>query len=128
MINKNVMHNKLWNTDMLSLSVRVIKEFQVWIRSIAWIIVIRRLFATLSMLLLLRPVLLRSVIAVLMFLRDGAIRNRLKNFGVEDVQSALNQVLNDKVIETLPRRALTFAIDFVFIPFLWKRRERRRHN
>jgi len=97
-----------------------LKTFQVWIRSIAWIIVIKRVFATLSMLLLLRPVLLRSVIAVLMFLRDGAIRNRLKNFGVEDVQSALNQVLKDKVIETLPRRALTFAIDFVFIPFYGK--------
>jgi len=49
------------------------------------------------MLLLLRPVLLRSVIAVLMFLRDDTIRNRLKNFGVGDVQSALNQMLKDKI-------------------------------
>jgi len=32
----------------------------------------------------------------------GAIRNRLKNSGVEDVQSALNQMLKNKVIETLP--------------------------
>jgi len=29
-------------------------------------------------------------------------------------------VLKDKVIETLPLRALTFAIDFVFIPFYGK--------
>jgi len=29
-------------------------------------------------------------------------------------------MLKDKVIETLPRRALTFAIDFVFIPFYGK--------
>jgi len=72
------------------------------------------------MLLLLRPVLLRSVIAVLMFPRDAAIRNRSKNSGVEDVQSALNQMMKDKVIETLPRRALPFAIDFVFIPFYGK--------
>jgi len=71
------------------------------------------------MLILLRPVLLRSVIAVLMFLRNE-IRNRLKNSGVGDVQSALNQVLKDKIIETLPRRALTFAIGFVFIPFYGK--------
>jgi len=86
--------------------------------------VIKRLFSTLSMLLLLRPVLLRSVIAVLMFPRDGAIRNRSNNSGVEDVQSTLNQVLKDKVIETLPRRSLTFAIDFVFIPFMEKKRTR----
>jgi len=52
--------------------------------------------------------------------RDGAIRNKLKNSGVGDVQLALNQMLKDKVIETLPLRALTFAIDSVFIPFYGK--------
>jgi len=56
-----------------------------------------------------------------MFLRNE-IRNRLKNSGVGDVQSARNQVMKDKVIETLPQRALTFVIDL--FPYLFMEKKR----
>ena len=51
---------------------------------------------------------------------EGAIRHRLRNLDVEGVQQALNQMLKNKVVETLPRRGLTFAIDLVLIPFYGK--------
>lgn len=48
---------------------------------------------------------------------EGTIRYRLQNPDVETVQQSLNQMLKENVLETLPHGTLTFAIDFVLIPF-----------
>ena len=120
MRNKNALHNKLWNTDMLNLSVRVVEDF-LGLDSEPNVdysdkeIICHLIHASTSQ---------TSVTQVSNSCPDvpseGAIRNRLRNLDVEEVQRALNQMLKDKVIETLPRRALTFAIDFVLIPFYGK--------
>ena len=48
---------------------------------------------------------------------EGAIRYRLRKLDLKGAQCAVNQMLKSKTIKTLPRGALTFAIDFVLIPF-----------
>jgi len=48
---------------------------------------------------------------------EGTIRYRLRDLDTNGVQHSLNQMLKDNVLETLPRRDLAFAIDFVLIPF-----------
>lgn len=48
---------------------------------------------------------------------EGTIRYRLQNPDVETVQQSLNKMLKDNILETLPKRALSFAIDYVLIPF-----------
>ena len=48
---------------------------------------------------------------------EGTVRYRLRSFDLEEVQHALNRMLKSKEIKTLPRRALSFAIDFALIPF-----------
>jgi len=58
---------------------------------------------------------------------EDAIRNRLKNSGEEDVQPAINQMMKDKVIETLPG-SVDLCHWFCFHTFLWKGRKRWKHN
>ncbi|MBM4241500.1 MAG: hypothetical protein FJ150_07575 [Euryarchaeota archaeon] len=48
---------------------------------------------------------------------EGTIRYRLRNFDLEEFQQAFNQSLKCNVMKTLPRKAQSFAIDFVNIPF-----------
>jgi len=51
---------------------------------------------------------------------EGTIRYRLRDLPLDNVQDAVNQMLKSKAIKTLPRRRLTFAIDFVLLPFYGK--------
>lgn len=48
---------------------------------------------------------------------EGTIRYRLRDLDKNGVQQSLNQMLKDNILDTLPRRDLTFAIDLVLIPF-----------
>lgn len=48
---------------------------------------------------------------------EGIIRYRLRDLDTDEFQQSLNQMLKDNILETLPRRVLRFAIDFVLIPF-----------
>jgi putative transposase len=48
---------------------------------------------------------------------EGAIRARLKGLKLDAVQEKVNLMLKEKVLGTLPRTPLKFAIDFNEIPF-----------
>lgn len=48
---------------------------------------------------------------------EGAIRSRLKGLDLEEVQRKINIMLKRRIIRTLPRNSLKFAIDFNEIPF-----------
>ncbi|MFQ5816265.1 MAG: ISH3 family transposase [Candidatus Hydrothermarchaeaceae archaeon] len=48
---------------------------------------------------------------------EGAIRARLKGLSLEEVQGKVNLMLKEKVLKTLPKTPLRFAIDFNEIPF-----------
>jgi putative transposase len=48
---------------------------------------------------------------------EGAIRDRLKGLNLEEVQEKVNLMLKEKVLGTLPKTPLKFAIDFNKIPF-----------
>lgn len=48
---------------------------------------------------------------------EGAIRARLKGLSLQDLQEKVNHMLKEKVLATLPRAPLKFAIDFNEIPF-----------
>jgi len=55
---------------------------------------------------------------------EGAIRYRLRKLDLEGAQCTVNQMLKSKAIKTLPRRALTFAIDFASYRFTERKRMR----
>ncbi len=48
---------------------------------------------------------------------EGAIRARLKELNLEEVQEKVNLMLKERVLGTLPKSPLKFAIDFNEIPF-----------
>ncbi len=48
---------------------------------------------------------------------EGAVRARLKGLKLEEVQEKVNLMLKKKVLRTLPRMPLKFAVDFNEIPF-----------
>ncbi|MEE8402090.1 MAG: ISH3 family transposase [Candidatus Hydrothermarchaeaceae archaeon] len=48
---------------------------------------------------------------------EGAIRSRLEGLDLEEVQRKINVMLKKRIIRTLPRNSLKFAIDFNEIPF-----------
>ena len=48
---------------------------------------------------------------------EGTIRARLKGLDLEEVQRKINIMLKKRIIRTLPRNSLKFAIDFNEIPF-----------
>ena len=117
MIKKNTLRNKLWNTDILNLTVKVIRDLlglnskpNVDYRDRK---IICHLVNASTAQTTVNQVSKSSSNAA----SEGAIRYRLRNLDLEEVQRALNQMLKNKAIKTLPRRALTFAIDFVLILF-----------
>lgn len=48
---------------------------------------------------------------------EGTIRDRLKGLTLGELQGKINHMLKEKVLATLPRTPLKFAIDFNEIPF-----------
>jgi len=115
--NNTALRNKLWNYDVLNLTVRVIRDFlgldskpNVKYSDRA---IICHLINACTSLTTVNQVSQSSSNAA----TEGTVRYRLRNLNLEEVQRALNQMLKSKAIKTLPRRALTFAIDFVLIPF-----------
>ena len=59
---------------------------------------------------------------------EGTIRYRLRDLPPDKFQDAANQMLKSKAIKTLPRRRLTFAIDFVLLPFYGKEKSEGRNR
>lgn len=111
------LRNKLWNYEVLNLTVRIIRDF-IGLDSKPNVkysdrVIICHLINACTSLTTVNQICQSSSNAA----TEGTIRYRLRNLDLEEVQRALNLMLKSKTIKTLPRRALTFAIDFVLIPF-----------
>lgn len=102
MRNKNTLYNKLWNTDILNLTVKILRD-SLGLNSKLKVdysdreIICHLIHACTSQTSVIQVSKSSSHVP-----SEGAIRNRLKNLDVEEVQRALNQMLKNKAVKTLP--------------------------
>jgi putative transposase len=111
------LRNKLWTTDVLNLVVGVIVSFLCLDANPNAIYSARAITCHIVNAATSQTTLNQVSQSGSKASTEGTIRYRLRNLDLEEVQRAVNQMLKNKAIKTLPRRALIFAIDFVLIPF-----------
>lgn len=113
----NALRNKLWTTDVLNLVVSVITSFLCMDANPNAIYSARAIACHIVNAAVSQTTVNQVSKSGSKAATEGTIRYRLRNLDLEEVQRAVNQMLKSKAIKTLPRRALTFAIDYVLIPF-----------
>jgi putative transposase len=116
MPNKNptALRNKIWNLDVLNLTVSVIEEFLDLHSNPNTVYSERKILYHILNASTTQTTVYHISLSGYKAPAEGTIRYRLRN--LDEVQDKLNQMLKSKITKTLPK-SLIFAIDFVLIPF-----------
>jgi len=124
MTTKTTLRGNFWNSDMLNLSVSTIKDFLGLNSKPNTGYSDREIICPIINACTSQITVNQVSQSGLYGPTEGTIRHRLRNIDVDEVQWSLNQMLKHNVLDTLPRRALTFAIDLVLIPFYGEEQNR----